>query len=94
MDTATNINNITNTNNTLNTKHPHISILKEKGTVKYYYDFKNKNTLPDWIYTYKQHLMNRKIKTFNENNWFEFGLKRNEQLIKQNLNKSCLYIYN
>ena len=33
VDTAT------NTNNTPNTNCPHISILKEKGTVKQYYDF-------------------------------------------------------
>lgn len=72
------VDNVTDTNNTFNTDYPHISILKEKETVKQYYDFKNKNDLPDWIYTYKQQLMNRKIKSFNENNWFEFGLKRNE----------------
>ena len=42
----------------------------------------------------KQILMNRKIKKFNEDNWFQWGASRNKFAIKNNIGKECIYIYN
>ncbi len=42
----------------------------------------------------KETLINRKIRKFNEKNWFEWGALRNIKQIKENLGKACIYIYN
>jgi adenine-specific DNA-methyltransferase len=42
----------------------------------------------------KHHLIERRIKKFNENNWFEWGAPRNINNIKNNIDKDCIYIYN
>ena len=71
-----------------------INILKKKDVVETFWDFKNEEDANDVLSGCKTKLMNRKIKKFNENNWFEFGLKRNENIIIHNHNKPCLYMYN
>ena len=38
--------------------------------------------------------MEREIRKFNENNWFEWGAMRNITTINTNLGKDCIYIYN
>jgi adenine-specific DNA-methyltransferase len=43
---------------------------------------------------YKTELMERGIRKFNENNWFEWGAPRNITSINNNLGKDCIYIYN
>jgi adenine-specific DNA-methyltransferase len=43
---------------------------------------------------YKKDLIERGIRKFNENNWFEFGAMRNIASINNNLGKDCIYIYN
>ena len=43
---------------------------------------------------YKKKLIERGIRKFNENNWFEFGATRNINNIFKNLGKDCIYIYN
>lgn len=48
----------------------------------------------EYLLTYKDELISRKIKKFNEKNWFEWGAPRNIKTIKQNLGKECIYIYN
>ena len=40
----------------------------------------------------KNQLMNRKIKKFNENNWFEWGAPRNIKTIEQNDGRPCVYV--
>ena len=47
-----------------------LTILKEENTYEKFYDFVEEATLPEWIKEHKQKLINRKVKTFNENNWF------------------------
>ena len=47
-----------------------------------------------YLLSYKDVLISRKIKKFNENNWFEWGAPRNIKTIKENLGKECIYIYN
>jgi len=39
-------------------------------------------------------LLERAIKKFNDNNWFEWGAPRNITSIRANINKDCIYIYN
>jgi len=43
---------------------------------------------------HKKELIKRKIRKFNENNWFEWGAPRNIATINTNLGKDCIYIYN
>jgi adenine-specific DNA-methyltransferase len=38
--------------------------------------------------------MKRKIRKFNETNWYQFGALRNINFIQENLGKKCIYIYN
>ena len=42
----------------------------------------------------KAKLLERKIKKFNENNWFEWGAPRNITSIRKNLGKPCIYVRN
>lgn len=42
---------------------------------------------------HKTELLNRKIRKFNESNWFEFGALRNYKFIKDNFGKKCIYVY-
>ena len=43
---------------------------------------------------YKKELIERRIRKFNEKNWFEWGAPRNITTINANLDKDCIYIYN
>jgi len=43
---------------------------------------------------HKKELMERKIRRFNESNWFEWGAPRNMATVKANIGKDCIYIYN
>ena len=43
---------------------------------------------------HKKELMERGIRKFNENNWFEWGAPRNITTIEANIGKDCIYIYN
>jgi adenine-specific DNA-methyltransferase len=47
-----------------------------------------------YLLQYKKQLIERKIRKFNENNWFEWGAPRNITSIKTNVGKDCIYIYN
>ena len=43
---------------------------------------------------YKKELIERGIRKFNENNWFEWGAPRNITTIHTNIGKDCIYINN
>ena len=43
---------------------------------------------------HKTDLLSRKIKKFNENNWFEWGAPRNIGVMEKNVGKDCIYISN
>ena len=43
---------------------------------------------------HKKELIERRMRKFNENNWFEWGAPRNIKAINTNLGKDCIYIYN
>lgn len=49
----------------------------------------------DYLLKNKDILINRKIRKFNENNWFEWGALRNisQMICKKNDSKECIYIY-
>jgi len=47
-----------------------------------------------YLLQHKQELIERKIRKFNENNWFEWGAPRNITTINTNLGKDCIYLYN
>jgi adenine-specific DNA-methyltransferase len=47
-----------------------------------------------YLLKHKQKLIERKIRNFNENNWFEWGAPRNINAINNNIGKECIYIYN
>jgi adenine-specific DNA-methyltransferase len=42
----------------------------------------------------KSILLERKIRKFNENNWFEWGAPRNITTIQKNLGKPCIFVRN
>jgi adenine-specific DNA-methyltransferase len=42
----------------------------------------------------KDRLLSRKIRKFNENNWWLWGAPRNIKVMSQNSGKPCIYIYN
>jgi len=48
----------------------------------------------EYLLHHKKELITRKIRKFNETNWFEWGAPRNISTIKNNLGKDCIYIYN
>ena len=43
---------------------------------------------------HKECLISRKIRKFNEKNWFEWGALRNVQSIRNSENEDCIYIHN
>lgn len=42
----------------------------------------------------KQSLVARKIRKFNSNNWWEWGALRNINIIRENIGRPCIYVYN
>lgn len=72
-------------------------LISENTTNKFIYINKypsNNININNYLLQNKQKLLNRKIKKFNENNWYEWGAPRNIKLIEDNLGKDCIYIYN
>ena len=47
-----------------------------------------------YMLKHKDELINRKIKKFNEKNWFEWGALRNFETIKKRMTVDCLYVKN
>ena len=73
-------------------------ILIDKDKVEKYIfidTFPSKNIQIDThLQEHKQQLLDRKIKKFSENNWFEWGAPRNITSIQTYWGKSCIYIKN
>ena len=44
--------------------------------------------------THKDALMGRRIKTFGETNWFEWGAPRNKRAMDEHVGKPCIYVRN
>ena len=47
-----------------------------------------------YLLHHKKELIERKIRKFNEINWFEWGAPRNITTINANIGKDCIYVYN
>lgn len=54
----------------------------------------NNEKINQYLLNNKKELLERKIRKFNEKNWFEWGAPRNIKTIIKNLGKDCIYIYN
>lgn len=50
--------------------------------------------IDDYLLLHKTSLINRKIRKFNEANWFEWGAPRNIKLMREKIGIDCIYIYN
>ena len=75
-----------------------IQVLNGEDKVEKYiyienYPCENKE-INNYLLDHKKELIERKIRKFNENNWFEWGAPRNIKTINSNLGKECIYIYN
>ncbi len=75
-----------------------ISVLTGENKIeKFIYTEKyptNNLEINNYLLQNKSVLLNRQIRKFNENNWFEWGAPRNINTITNNLGKECIYIYN
>jgi adenine-specific DNA-methyltransferase len=75
-----------------------IEILTDKDKVEkfiYVTEFPSNNEEIDrHLETHKTALKERKIRKFNDTNWFEWGALRNIQTVINNLNKPCIYVRN
>lgn len=75
-----------------------IDVLNDKEKIdKYIFTeiFPTKNQQIDsHLQANKTALMQRKIKTFTESNWFEWGAPRNISHIRKHWGKSCIYVRN
>jgi adenine-specific DNA-methyltransferase len=54
----------------------------------------NNPEINEHLLNHKEELITRKIRKFNENNWFEWGAMRNVSSILQHIDKDCIYISN
>jgi adenine-specific DNA-methyltransferase len=58
-------------------------------------DFPSDNEqINEYLIKHKKQLLSRKIRKFNEKNWFEWGAPRNISTIKSNIGTDCIYMYN
>ena len=75
-----------------------MDILNDKDRVQKYIfaeKFPTGNTAIDThLSANKSLLLERKIRKFNEDNWFEWGAPRNITTIQKNLGKPCIYVRN
>lgn len=75
-----------------------IEVLNGENKVEKYiyieeFPCKNKD-INEHLLKYKKELIERKIRKFDDKNWFECGAPRNITKINANLGKDCIYIYN
>jgi adenine-specific DNA-methyltransferase len=75
-----------------------IEVLNAENTIEKYIYIENfpceNDAINRYLLDHKQELIERKIRNFNETNWFEWGAPRNITAIHENMNKECIYIYN
>jgi adenine-specific DNA-methyltransferase len=72
-----------------------ISLLNGLGDInKYIYTTKLKpeDSFYNYLNIHKQDLISRKIRSFNESNWFEWGAPRNMKVMESQFGKECIYM--
>jgi len=47
-----------------------------------------------YLLKHKKELISRKIRKFNERNWFEWGAPRNMKWVEECMGKDCIYVNN
>ena len=83
-----------------NEKLGNITVLNGENKIdKYIYINKypcENEKINKYLLEYKKELLERGIRKFNENNWFEWGAPRNITIMTTttNIGKDCIYIYN
>jgi adenine-specific DNA-methyltransferase len=81
-----------------NEEYGNIEVLNGEDKIdKYIYIDKypcENDKINEYLLKYKKILIERKIRKFNNDNWFEWGAPRNITTIKNNIGKDCIYIYN
>lgn len=50
--------------------------------------------IDNYLESHKNVLISRKIRKFNEKNWFEWGAPRNIKSVKEKLGEECIFVYN
>jgi len=75
-----------------------IEVLNGKDKVDKYIYIENypcdNEKINKYLLNHKKELIERGIRKFNENNWFEWGAPRNITSINTNIGKDCIYISN
>jgi adenine-specific DNA-methyltransferase len=75
-----------------------IEVLNSENKVDKYIYIENypceNEKINKYLFQYKKELIERRIRKFNEQNWFEWGAPRNITTIHTNLGKDCIYINN
>jgi adenine-specific DNA-methyltransferase len=81
-----------------NNKLGNIEILNSEDKIdKYIYIDKfpsDNEDINNYLLQHKEELLTRKIKKFNENNWYRWGAPRNITTMEKYLGSDCIYIYN
>ena len=81
-----------------NNEYGNIEVLNNKRIKNKYIlirEFPTKNKeLNKYMLDNKEELIKRKIRKFNESNWFEWGALRNYNTIIESMGKECIYICN
>lgn len=81
-------------------KHPtlgNMEVLNKKDKIEKYihlskFPSSNKK-VNDYLLTNKEYLLKRKIRAFDEKNWFEWGAFRNSKVMEQHKKNICLYVH-
>jgi len=81
-----------------NKEYGNVEILNGKNKIDKYIFIKKfpseYQKINEYLLEHKEELINRKIKKFNEKNWFEWGAPRNIKVIQSNKGKECIYVKN
>ena len=77
-----------------NAKHGKTPILISAGCIRYYVVPKGAQdpSVENYLLAHKERLLARKIRPFNESNWFEWGALRNIELMRGRAGKECVYV--
>lgn len=75
-----------------------INLLNGKDKVEKYIfleSFPSENVeVNNYLLQHKETLLQRKIRTFHEDNWFEWGAPRNISSIRKKMGAKCIYLHN
>ena len=73
-----------------------ISVLNDLGRKEKYILIKqfpcDNSEINQYLLSHKETLINRKIKKFNQKNWFEWGAPRNIKIMEDYKNQDCIYV--